>query len=238
MELFDFLKNKDKDTQNSTNQTTSLSLDAMRNAANAATPTINKDTIKNALDNVSEGIKLPTVAGNVTTTYTTGANNKPYMEQLDSLYNQIMNRGPFQYDLNGDMLYRQMADQYMQLGQQAMRDTMGQASALTGGYGNSYAASAGNQEYQQYITQLNNNIPALYDRALQAWQMQGDDLLNQYQLAAAHPGYREALAPKSYTVTQPGNVSYAAMLAEALREQQAAPYNALANMYDTLYKLK
>lgn len=138
-----------------------------------------------------------------TQTSTTYVNqgNQPYVEQLNALYDQIMNRKPFQYDLNGDLLYRQMADQYTQLGQQAMRDTIGQASALTGGYGNSYATTAGNQAYQQYLTQLNNNIPDFYDRALQAWQLQGDELLNQYQLAASHPGYVDAIKPTTYTVT-------------------------------------
>lgn len=136
-----------------------------------------------------------------TASYTVNSGNQTYVDQLNALYNQIMNRQPFQYDLNGDLLYRQMADQYTQLGQQAMRDTIGQASALTGGYGNSYATTAGNQAYQQYLTQLNNNIPDFYDRALQAWQLQGDELLNQYQLAASHPGYVDAISPKTYTVT-------------------------------------
>ena len=130
--------------------------------------------------------------------YTVNANNQPYVDQLNALYDQIINRKPFQYDLNGDLLYRQMADQYTQLGQQAMRDATGQAAALTGGYGNSYANQVGNQAYQQYLTALNEQIPALYDRALNTWQAQGDDLLRQYELAAAHPGYLDAISPKTY----------------------------------------
>ena len=133
-------------------------------------------------------------------TYTVNANNQPYVDQLNSLYDQIVNRKPFQYDLNGDLLYRQMADQYTQLGQQAMRDTMGQAAALTGGYGNSYAQQVGNQSYQQYLTALNEQIPALYDRAFNVWQAEGNDLLNRYQMAAAHPGYLDAISPKTYSV--------------------------------------
>lgn len=121
--------------------------------------------------------------------------NAPYIEQLNALYDKIMNRGSFNYDLNGDLLYRQMADQYTQLGQQAMRDTMGQAAALTGGYGNSYATQAGNQAYQQYLTALNQQIPDLYDRAYNAYQDDMDWLLQQYQLAAAHPEYLSALTP-------------------------------------------
>lgn len=129
--------------------------------------------------------------------YGGGGANTPYIQQLNALYDQIMNRKPFQYDLNGDLLYRQMADQYTQLGQQAMRDTMGQAAALTGGYGNSYAQQVGNQAYQQYLTYLNEQIPSLYDRAYNVWQNEGDRLLERYQLAAAHPGYLAALQPSS-----------------------------------------
>lgn len=129
--------------------------------------------------------------------YGGGGANTPYIQQLNALYDQIMNRKPFQYDLNGDLLYRQMADKYTQLGQQAMRDTMGQAAALTGGYGNSYAQQVGNQAYQQYLTYLNEQIPGLYDRAYNVWQNEGDRLLERYQLAAAHPGYLAALQPSS-----------------------------------------
>lgn len=150
-----------------------------------------------------------------------GNSNSPYIEQLNALYDQIMNRKPFQYDLNGDLLYRQMADQYTQLGQQAMRDTMGQAAALTGGYGNSYAQQVGNQAYQQYLTYLNEQIPGLYDRAYNVWQNEGDRLLERYQLAASHPGYLAALQPSSgggggaaadEEQTQAGNAAYTAAL--------------------------
>lgn len=115
-------------------------------------------------------------------------NNKPgdyasnYTQQLNDLYSQIMNRDPFRYNLNEDMLYQQAKDQYMLTGQQAMMDTMGQASALTGGYGSSYASTAGNQAYQQYLTALNNMVPEFYDRAYAQYQNEGEDLFNRYAL--------------------------------------------------------
>lgn len=127
----------------------------------------------------------------------TAANpNQQYIDQLNSLYNQIMGRGAFSYDLQGDPLYRQYADQYTQLGQQAMRNTQAQSAALTGGYGNSWASSAGSQAYQQYLDQLNSVIPSLYDRAYQAWKDEGDDLMTQYKLAASHPSMISAMTPK------------------------------------------
>lgn len=101
---------------------------------------------------------------------------------LDSVYGNIKNYQPFSYDVNSDALYQQYANQYIQQGKMAMQDTIGQASAMTGGYGNSYAATAGNQAYQGYLQQLNDKVPELYQLALNKWQMGKDDLYDQYGL--------------------------------------------------------
>ena len=105
-----------------------------------------------------------------------------YDQQLQDIYNQIVNRDKFTYDVNQDALYQQYADQYTQRGQMAMMDTMGQAAALTGGYGNSYASTAGNQAYQGYLQQLNEVVPELYGMALDQYNQEGQDLLNQYAM--------------------------------------------------------
>ena len=60
-----------------------------------------------------------------------------YDQLIAEAFSQIMDRGRFEYDLNGDTLYQQMKDRYLQQGSMAMQDTAGQAAALTGGYGNS-----------------------------------------------------------------------------------------------------
>lgn len=134
-----------------------------------------------------------------------GSTNDPYVAQANALYQQLMNRGPFRYDLQGDMLYRQYADQYSQLGRQAMQDTMGYASGQTGGYNSSWGQTLGQQAYQGYLTQLNSMIPDFYDRAYQAYLNEGDRLMEQYQLALQHPGYIAALQGGSGggTVQQP-----------------------------------
>ena len=100
--------------------------------------------------------------------------------QLKGWLNEIDNYEQFKYDLNADMLYKQYVDNAMMQGQTAMQDTMAQAAALTGGYGNSYAAAVGNQAYQNYITQANNNIPAFQQMAMDVWQSGLDQLMNQY----------------------------------------------------------
>lgn len=101
---------------------------------------------------------------------------------LQAAYDKIVNRDKFKYDLNGDALYQQYKDQYTNLGKLAMMDTMGQAAALTGGYGSSYAQSAGQQAYQGYLQQLNEVVPELYGMAYDQYQQEGQDLLNQYAM--------------------------------------------------------
>ena len=109
----------------------------------------------------------------------------PWQAQLNETMDKILNREKFSYDLNGDALYNQYKDQYMTQGKMAMMDTMGQAQAMTGGYGNSYAQSVGQQAYQGYLQQLNDRIPELYQMALSKYQMEGDELLNQYGILGA-----------------------------------------------------
>ena len=105
-----------------------------------------------------------------------------YEDEIRDVYNSIVNRDKFTYDVNSDALYNQYKDQYVSLGKLAMQDTMGQAAALTGGYGNSYAASVGNQAYQSYISQLNQIVPELYGMAYDRYRDEGQDLLNQYNM--------------------------------------------------------
>lgn len=120
-------------------------------------------------------------------------NKRPTADaQLSDLYDRIMNREKFSYDLNGDALYQQYKDQYQSLGKQAMMDTMGNATALTGGYGSSYASTAGNQAYQQYLQQLNDIVPDLYNAAYDRYAQEGADLMNQYNLGYGQ--YRDAVA--------------------------------------------
>ena len=98
----------------------------------------------------------------------------------DSVLDKILNREDFSYDLNGDALYQQYKDKYIQQGKMAMMDTMGQASALTGGYGSSYATTAGNQAYQSHLQNLNDIVPELYQMAYDRYNQEGQDLMNQY----------------------------------------------------------
>ena len=113
-----------------------------------------------------------------------GAYQSQWQQSIDDTLNKILNREKFNYDLNGDALYQQYKDQYALQGKQAMMDTIGQASALTGGYGNSYAQTVGQQTYQGYLQQLNDKVPELYQLALDQYNNEKNDLYNQYSLFA------------------------------------------------------
>ena len=108
-----------------------------------------------------------------------------------SLLDQYTNRQPFTYDLTGDGLYQQYANQYQRLGNQAMQDTLGQAAGLTGGYNSSYAQSAGQQAYQGYLDQLNDIVPELYGQAYSRYAAEGDRIANAAQLAAQGYGQEQ-----------------------------------------------
>lgn len=131
--------------------------------------------------------------------------NKPgqytsqWQSQLNDVMDKILNREKFTYDLNGDALYKQYKDQYTNQGKMAMMDTMGQAAAMTGGYGNSYAQNVGQQAYHGYLQQLNDKIPELYNLALSKYQMEGDDLARQYSMLGTQENqdynrYRDAVS--------------------------------------------
>lgn len=113
-----------------------------------------------------------------------GAYQSAWQTQLDDAMQKILNREKFSYDLNGDALYQQYKDQYTTQGKMAMMDTMGQAAAMTGGYGNSYAQTVGQQTYQGYLQQLNDVVPELYQLALNQYNQEGADLYNQYSMFA------------------------------------------------------
>lgn len=105
-----------------------------------------------------------------------------YQESLQQTMDAILNKEDFKYDVNADALFQQYKDQYVLGGQMAMQDTMGQAAALTGGYGNSYAQTAGQQQYQGYLQQLTDKIPELYQLARDAYDRDTANLYNRYGL--------------------------------------------------------
>lgn len=113
--------------------------------------------------------------------------NKPtysatYDDDLHALYDQIVNREKFRYDAASDPLWNQYINQYTTKGRMAMMDTIGEAAALTGGYGSSYGQMVGQQAYQGYLQEANQNLPQFYQAALDAYTREGDALQQQYAM--------------------------------------------------------
>lgn len=103
-----------------------------------------------------------------------------YGEALKMAMDRILNREGFKFDLDGSALYEQYKNQNLFAGNLAMQDTMGQAAAMTGGYGSSYASTAGNQAYQGFIQKINDSIPMFQQMALDEYNAEGDRLYNQF----------------------------------------------------------
>ena len=122
----------------------------------------------------------------------------PYLTELSSIMDRILNREEFTYDVNADALYQQYKDHYTTLGKTAMRDAMGEAAAMNGGYGSTWAQSVGTQAYQGALSELGNVIPALYEMAYGRYRDEGDALYEAYAMlsdreAASYGQYRDAL---------------------------------------------
>lgn len=104
--------------------------------------------------------------------------------ELERLYAAITGRPAFSYDPASDPVYNSYAQSYQRRGRLAMRDTMGQAAALTGGYGSSYAQSVGQQQYDSYLQSLGEALPELYGMAWQRYNAEGDALKTAWELAS------------------------------------------------------
>ena len=154
-----------------------------------------------------------------------------FENQLSDIYNKIQNREKFSYDVNADPLYQNYKDKYVQQGKLAMRDTMGKAASLTGGYGSTYGQQVGQQTYDAYLQNLSDAIPELYGMAQQQYENEGNDLKAQYAMVGdqrdtEYNKYRDALSDWNY------NQQVARQLeAEEYNRQTTAKQQAYSNLY-------
>ena len=93
-----------------------------------------------------------------------------YADRIEAALTDIMNREDFSYDPTADPVYGHYRDRYIRDGERAMRDTVGNAAGLTGGYGNSYAVTAGQGAYNTHLEKLQDVIPALMDAAYKSYE--------------------------------------------------------------------
>jgi hypothetical protein len=96
---------------------------------------------------------------------------------------------------SGD-LYKGLQRDYQQGGQMAMKDTLGQVAARTGGMASSYATSAANQSYNNYMQGLEDAARSLfndeYSRAKDKYNTARDEY------STAYGEYRDAVGDDRY----------------------------------------
>lgn len=179
-----------------------------------------------------------------------------YTDQVKDMMSQIQNREKFSYDVDSDPLFQQALSSAMNSGKTAMQDTIGQASALTGGYGSTYATTAGNQAYNAFIEDAYNNLPQYYQMAMDAYQMEGDEMyrqlgmltdadeteynrnLNAYDATYQHRNqmYNEAYTQFRDSKTDALNIANLKLSEHGQIVSDAYNlYNATSNYADTLY---
>lgn len=145
-----------------------------------------------------------------------------YDAQINELFDKLLNRESFSYNAATDPLYQQYKEQYVNQGKLAMQDTMGQAAALTGGYGSSYSQAVGQQQYDAYLQKLNEVVPELYQLAYSQYQDEGDALKDQYSMYLAKDAQDYERAQANYAQLQ-NQMSTTADQVQAILEAGGTP---------------
>lgn len=127
-----------------------------------------------------------------------GEYQSAFEEQLAELYDRIAGRKEFSYDPEADAAYQSYARLYADRGREAMENTMGAAAGLTGGFGSTYAQTAGQQAYGRYLQQLAELVPQLEENARKRYDQEGAALEQQYgmvqkQEAQAYDRWQDAM---------------------------------------------
>lgn len=197
------LASNDEKKQQTTTTTTTQTTQAPQQSVTPADNGVVKATpIKNTQNTTQSGYDkaMKTLQA---AEYTAPSFSSDYDQTINDLYTKITSREPFKYDYSTDPLYGQYREQYVQQGKQAMKDTMGQAAALTGGYGSSYGQAVGQQQYDAYLQRLNDVLPDLYKTAFDVYQAEGDQMSNQFNMAntmrnAEYGQFRDAVGDRQY----------------------------------------
>jgi hypothetical protein len=110
--------------------------------------------------------------------------NPSNLDRLNSIWDEYTGREKFSYDYAADPMFQNMMAGMKTQGQLAMENAMAEAAGLTGGYASSWSQSAGQQAYNQLLQKGYDNLPAYYQMALDAYNQEGDSILQKYNLAS------------------------------------------------------
>lgn len=120
------------------------------NNAISTTPTKNNGT------KTTQTVTMPTSVGDLPTY------NSEYMDQLNALARQLASMN--YDDWTKGSQYQALADRYGASGRMSMQDVLGQVASRTGGLASSYATTAAQQQYNQYMAQLEEVARQLYSQ--------------------------------------------------------------------------
>lgn len=144
--------------------------------------------VQKAYDDTQKGYQESQTVTNARDNLKNTLNNKPgvftsqYEDALTGLYDQIMNREDFKYNQNEDPLYRMYKERYEAAGESAMKNTMAQGAANTGGYANSAAQTGAQAQYNAVIKELQDMTPQLREMALDTYRRIGNELYDRADL--------------------------------------------------------
>lgn len=153
-----------------------------------------------------------------------------YSGQIRQAQNALENR-TFNYDPTKDAAYQDYAKQYQGEAERARANAQARSAARTGGYGSSYATTAGTEAYGNVMSGLDNVIDSLHSQALSTYnnetsEMQGNLTRLQQADQQDYDRYMQALSDWN---TQQGSLQakYNTQLAnerndKALRQQRWA----------------
>ena len=116
----------------------------------STTPNTNKGT------KTTQTVTMPTSVGDVPTY------DSQYMDQLNALARQLTSMN--YDDWTKGSQYQALADRYSASGRMSMQDVLGQVASRTGGLASSYATTAAQQQYNQYMAQLEEVARKLYSQ--------------------------------------------------------------------------
>ena len=123
---------------------------AIVNNAISTTPTTNNGT------KTTQTVTMPTSVGDLPTY------NSEYMDQLNALARQLTSMN--YDDWTKGSQYQALAERYGASGRMSMQDVLGQVASRTGGLASSYATTAAQQQYNQYMAQLEEVARQLYSQ--------------------------------------------------------------------------
>ena len=115
-----------------------------------------------------------------------------YDDRIQQALDNIEKYSEFKYDVESDPLWNSVRSQYQRNAMLGMKDTLGAAANLTGGYASSYAQAAAQQAYQNNIAQMTDIIPELQDKALDRFNANHNMALDNF--SALESAYQNELA--------------------------------------------